>query len=231
MMPTKTAPPILLAVLLLAAGCASPAATVRGGPSELPLDSLRAENQRLREANAALRDSLRFRDDIETGRYYRQLRALRDRIGRMNYDLSLYREGGRTVQVIGADALFEPASARLTDAGRTRLDTLAARLARNYSEERRLLVEGHADGAALSAELQETYPSNWELSALRAASVARYLTTEAGVAPERLTLAAFADTQPVASNETAAGRRQNRRVRVAVLPERRAYSDADEEDW
>ena len=218
-------------VFFLMAGCAaSDSATAPPGTPPRSLDSLQAENQRLRETNAALRDSLRFRDDIETGRYYRELRALRDRIGRMSYALTRFREGGRTVEVIEADALFEPASARLTDAGRTRLDTLAARIQRTYPE-RRLRIEGHADGAALSAELQKTYPSNWELSALRAASVVRYLTENAGLEKERITLAAYADTQPVASNETASGRRQNRRVRVAVLPPPRAYSGSEEAAW
>jgi chemotaxis protein MotB len=220
------------ALLLLAAGCAAPRpATDTGGPSAEQLDSLRAQNQRLSEINAALRDSLRFRRDVETGRYYRRVRGLRDRIGRMNYALSQLREGGRTVELIRADALFEPASARLTGEGRTRLDTLAARLRRTYPE-RRFLIEGHADGAPLSAELQKTYASNWELSALRAAAVTRYLTAgSGGFAKKRLRLAAFADTRPVASNETAAGRRRNRRVRVAVLPKPRAFSDAEDADW
>lgn len=223
-------PLLACAALLLAAGCASSGPAPYSGPSARQLDSLRAENQRLYEANAALRDSLRFQSDVETGRYYRELRSLRDRLGRLGYNLTLLREGGRTVAVIGADALFEPASARLTTAGRTRLDTLAARIQRTHPD-RRLLVEGHADGAALSPELQKTYPSNWELSALRAASVARHLTQQAGLAKERLALAAFADTRPVASNQTVAGRRQNRRVRVAVLPERRAGARAEEASW
>lgn len=226
---------LLAALLLGMGGCASssvPPGERAGasGPSERLLDSLRAANQRLRETRATLRDSLRFRRDVETGRYYRERRNLRDRIERMSYDLARLREGGHTIEVIEADALFEPASARLTPSGRTRLDTLGARIERTYPE-RRLLVEGHADGAALSDELQETYPSNWELSALRAASVVRYLTAEAGLAKERFRLSAFADTQPVASNQAAAGRRQNRRVRVAALPEPRASAGADAEPW
>lgn len=218
----------MLAVLL-GGGCSSsgPAAPDAGAP-RLALDSLRAENLRLRETNAVLRDSLRLLDDVESGRYYRSLRTLRDRIGRMRYDLTLLREGGTTVEVLPADALFEPASARLSAAGRTRLDSLAARLGRAYPE-RSLRVEGHADDAPLSEELQQTYASNWELSALRAAAVVRYLIDTHRLAPGRFELAAFSDTRPVASNETAAGRRQNRRVRVAALPEERAYSRPGEE--
>lgn len=233
MAPLAVVPAFFLWVCFsLLAGCATsdPAASGDNDALQQPLDSLRAENQRLRETQAALRDSLRFRDDIETGRYYRQLRALQGRIDQMHYDLTRLREGGRTVEVLGADALFAPASARLTPAGRTRLDTLAARLKRAYPG-RRFRVEGHADGAPLSTELRETYASNWELSALRAAAVVRYLTATAGLAKERLVLAAYADTRPRASNETAAGRRQNRRVRIAILPERRAYSNSDESSW
>ena len=230
--PAALLAPVLLGATLLAGGCAvsTPAGERASGEALCKdrIDSLRAANQRLRETRDVLRDSLRFRQGVEAGRYYRERRNLRDRVERMSYMLTQLREGGRTVEVIEADALFEPASARLTPEGRTRLDTLAARIERTYPE-RRLLVEGHADGAPLSAELQETYPSNWELSALRAASVVRYLTAGAGLAKERFRLVAFADTQPVASNETAADRRRNRRVRVAVLPEPRASAGADAE--
>lgn len=73
-------------------------------------------------------------------------------------------------------------------------------------------VEGHTDTVPISTE---RFPSNWELSAARASFVVRYLISE-GVAPERLRAVGFADSQPLASNDSEEGRRQNRRVTLVL---------------
>lgn len=72
-----------------------------------------------------------------------------------------------------------------------------------------IAVEGHTDNSPV-ADL-ERYPSNWELSAARAAAVVRFL-IEAGVDPGRLGATGYADTKPVARNDTAEHRAQNGRV-------------------
>jgi chemotaxis protein MotB len=59
------------------------------------------------------------------------------------------------------------------------------------------------------------FPSNWELSAVRASSVVR-LFVENGVRPSRLTAAGYGDQRPVADNATAEGRARNRRVAILV---------------
>ncbi len=74
-------------------------------------------------------------------------------------------------------------------------------------------VEGHTDSLPIA---NARYPSNWELSTARAASVLMKL-TEQGIAPERLSAAGYGGFQPVADNSTAEGRAQNRRVDVVVL--------------
>jgi chemotaxis protein MotB len=60
------------------------------------------------------------------------------------------------------------------------------------------------------------FPSNWELSAVRASSVVR-LFIDAGVAPERLTAVGHGSNISVASNLTPEGRARNRRVAVTIL--------------
>ncbi len=217
---------VLLGILvscLLWGGCGSSEELAHRGQA---VDSLSAANSYLRARLEVLQDSLQFHDDVRTGRYYRERRRLRARLDRMRYDLATLRDGGRTLAVIPADALFRPASAVLTSAGRTRLDTLAARLQRLYPA-RPVRVEGHSDDLPLSGSLKEQYPSNWELSAARAGAVVRYLIATHALTPKRFTIAANGATQPVASNETAAGRRRNRRVRIAVLPELHAHPRAD----
>ena len=59
------------------------------------------------------------------------------------------------------------------------------------------------------------FPSNWELSAVRASSVVR-LFVDSGVRPARLTAAGYGDQRPVADNATSEGRARNRRVTILI---------------
>ena len=59
------------------------------------------------------------------------------------------------------------------------------------------------------------YPTNWELSAARAASIVRMMAMD-GVAPERLAAVGYGEFQPVASNDSAEGRAKNRRVVLLI---------------
>lgn len=74
-------------------------------------------------------------------------------------------------------------------------------------------IEGHTDTRPIQ---NIVYPSNWELSAARAASMLRYL-SNAGVPESRLSIVGYADRRPVAGNDTDEGRQKNRRVDVVLL--------------
>lgn len=76
-------------------------------------------------------------------------------------------------------------------------------------------IEGYTDDRPINTAL---YPSNWELSAARAASVAR-LFTEQGVDPTRLGIMGWGEYHPNADNATEDGRNRNRRVLIVVLSE------------
>lgn len=87
-------------------------------------------------------------------------------------------------------------------------------------------VEGFTDNVPISSRL---YPTNWELSAARAATVVRML-ANGGVDPERMAAVGYGEFRPVADNTTEAGRRANRRVVLLVsryLDQRHAASSAD----
>lgn len=77
-------------------------------------------------------------------------------------------------------------------------------------------VEGHTDDKKILEEFQERWPSNWELGAFRAAAVTRYLTNQLGLPAERFAAVSYGPFKPVASNETAEGRAQNRRVVITL---------------
>lgn len=76
-----------------------------------------------------------------------------------------------------------------------------------------VVVEGHTDNVPIQ---NAQYPSNWELSSARAASVVRAL-QERGISPYRLTASGLAETKPRSTNETAQGRSENRRVSLLIL--------------
>jgi chemotaxis protein MotB len=123
---------------------------------------------------------------------------------------------GLTVD-ISASALFAPGEARL-DLGAVRaLGTVGRVLA---AADFPVVVEGHTDNIPISTP---QFPSNWELSAARAASVVR-LFIDTGMDPRRLTATGYADQRPVADNATGEGRQSNRRVAITIesrLPDNR----------
>ena len=78
----------------------------------------------------------------------------------------------------------------------------------------KVTVAGHTDNVPVA--FSERFQSNWDLSAARSASVADYLVGQGYIVPGNVTVTGFADTVPIASNDTAAGRSQNRRIEITV---------------
>jgi outer membrane protein OmpA-like peptidoglycan-associated protein len=74
-------------------------------------------------------------------------------------------------------------------------------------------LAGHTDPREISTS---QFPSNWELSQARAEAVRQYLITRWGIAPERLAAHGYADTQPIAPNNTAEGMAKNRRTEFRI---------------
>lgn len=204
-------------VFLILAGCAGQTALIEEQRDALL--ELSEENDRLVATISVLQDSLQFIDDIDSGQYYRDRLSLEDQINRLEYEIALLRDGSAPtfdeVAVFTADDLFAPASADLSDAGRRRLNDVASQL-RNAGD-RVIRVEGHADSVPVGPGMRDRFPTNWELSAARAASVVRALSEITGLRESRFELAAFGDTLPVATNQTAAGRAENRRVVIGFL--------------
>lgn len=110
---------------------------------------------------------------------------------------------------IRTDLLFASGVAALAPAATAALEKLADSLAPFPNSIR---VEGHTDDRPISTAV---YPSNWELSAARAASVARIFINR-GVDPVRLAVVGLAEFRPVATNATADGRNANRRVLLVI---------------
>lgn len=110
---------------------------------------------------------------------------------------------------INASALFAIGEAELGPSATRALRAVAEVVAQGSFP---IKVEGHTDTQPINTSM---FPSNWELSAVRASSVVR-LFIEAGVTPSRLTAAGYADQRPVADNATEEGRARNRRVTILI---------------
>ena len=118
------------------------------------------------------------------------------------------RDKGVVVDIRGG-LLFPSASAELNQEARPVLAALGRKLIQAGFWAR---VEGHTDDQPINSEV---YPSNWELSAARAAAVARFLISER-MEPERLTIVGYGQTRPRAGNDSEEGRAQNRRVSLVI---------------
>ena len=106
--------------------------------------------------------------------------------------------------------LFSSGSAYLSDESRPVLNELAGVL-NQYDNQ--IQVEGFTDNLPIATD---EFPSNWELSASRAASVVRLLSNE-GVEPKRLSAVGYGEFRPLVSNSTSLGRSKNRRVKIIIL--------------
>jgi len=113
-----------------------------------------------------------------------------------------------------AEVLFDSGKAVLREQALSTLDKVA-RVLNTTVKDLNIGVEGHTDNVPIR---HSGWKSNWELSAARAMSVLHYLTDEYGVAPERLSATGYGEYRPVASNDEAEGRQQNRRVEIVILP-------------
>jgi chemotaxis protein MotB len=123
-------------------------------------------------------------------------------------------ERGLVVTLAG-DAFFNPASARINiEATRDILMRLATYLSSDEIRGRKFRIEGHTD--AVDVDTEGPWEDNWQLSTERSRAILRYLAA-LGVDERRFQIAGFADTVPIASNETEEGRALNRRVDVIIL--------------
>lgn len=108
--------------------------------------------------------------------------------------------------------LFDLGEAELRPEAEAVLGALASEVIADWPNHIR--VEGHTDDLPIATS---RFPSNWELAAARAARVVRFLVSEGGLDPTRLSAAGYGEFRPIADNETSDGRARNRRVDIVLL--------------
>jgi chemotaxis protein MotB len=140
--------------------------------------------------------------------------SLKDQIASQEIEVV---EADDKLKVIFVDKiLFDSGSVEINPRGKELLMIMAGSL--KDSEDQNIVVEGHTDNVPLSEALRKRFPSNWELSTARAATVARFFQEAGGIPAEKLSARGYSFYRPVASNETAEGRHQNRRIEIILSP-------------
>ena len=164
----------------------------------------RSDAQKIEELNAQLDELLRSKSMLE--------QKLGQEINDKQIKLQMM-EKGLVITVVG-DLLFDSGKAQIRTEAYTLLDKVSAILKDNMRQFN-VGIEGHTDNVPIKLS---GWKSNWELSTARALSVLHYLVKDQGIAPERLSAIGYGEYRPVDTNETADGRKQNRRVEIVILP-------------
>lgn len=106
---------------------------------------------------------------------------------------------------------FDSGSAAIKPAGYQLLNTIIEAMTQ-YSNP--LRIEGHTDNVPISTA---QFPSNWELSGVRATNVLRYMLRTFEVEPNSISATGYGEFRPAADNATSEGRAKNRRVDIVLL--------------
>ncbi len=90
-----------------------------------------------------------------------------------------------------------------------------------------VLIEGNTDNVPVNTQSAQmkNIRNNWDLSCLRASSVAQYLQNHFGVDPKRLTAGGRGEFNPIATNDTELGKQRNRRTQIIITPKLDQFMD------
>lgn len=176
--------------------------------------------QSLEQQRKALEEYKRRAEQLEQIR--KRFELLREKLEKLtSLGLKVEVRDNRMLIQLPGDVLFDSGSDKLKEGGIQILQQVAA-VIRGDAElnSREFQVAGHTDSKPLAGG---PFKDNWGLSAMRARSVLQNLTKSVddgggGLDPTKWSAAGYADTDPVANNDTDDGRAKNRRVELVVEP-------------
>jgi chemotaxis protein MotB len=121
---------------------------------------------------------------------------------------------GAIKYTVNSDLLFTPGGWEMSARGKQVISRMAAKLA--PTQQNKILVTGYTDNAPIGPDLaREGVTSNQALSEKRAQNVKEYLISQ-GLSPSLVASQGMGESNPIASNDTAKGRSQNRRVELSL---------------
>ena len=174
----------------LVAGGLLCSAVLTGCVSQSKYDQLEAENTQLRQ---------------QVGAQQQQIETSQAQVSRLQ---------GAIKYTVNSDLLFPTGSWQMSEDGKRVIAKMATKLA--PGQENKLIVNGYTDDAPIGPELEKQgITSNQELSEKRAQAVKDFLISQ-GVDPNKVEAVGHGEASPVATNDTAKGRAQNRRVELSL---------------
>ncbi len=112
--------------------------------------------------------------------------------------------------------LFPSGEASVSDEGKKVLERVGKVL--QQAKDKTIRIEGHTDNVPIGKTLRERFATNWELSAARATTVARFLQESTKIDPAVFEAVGLGEYHPIADNATEKGRAQNRRIEIVLFP-------------
>lgn len=134
-------------------------------------------------------------------------------LGFSDKGLTVNVKNGKVYVSMEEQLLFPSASIAINEKGKTALLQLAEAL--NQQKDVTIMVEGHTDNVPMRSA---TIKDNWDLSVLRATSIAKILTTEGKVDPTRVVATGRGEFMPVDTADTPEARAKNRRIEIILTP-------------
>ncbi len=121
--------------------------------------------------------------------------------------------------------LYKSGSYEINDRAEETLSKIA-KIIRDYSDYD-VLIEGNTDNVPINTTnpIMKNIRNNWDLSCLRAASVAQYLQDHFSVDPKRLTAGGRGEYNPLVANDTELGKQRNRRTQIIITPKLDQFMD------
>jgi len=188
---------------------------------EANADRIAKEREQLRQEQARLAAALdqeRAAKEEEIKRLTRTQeelsKSLQDEISKGNITIQQVRDR-LTINMVDR-VLFDSGQAQVKPAGVKVLKQVSDIL--KTVTDKQIRIEGHTDNVPISSKLQDRFKTNWELSTARATTVVRYLIDQGSVDRQHLSAVGYADTQPLASNDSEEGRSSNRRIEIVLYP-------------
>ena len=165
------------------------------------VEKLKQSDEQLREDIRSIKDAM---DMMEQGMH----KQISDNTA------SVAQVSPKSIQVtLQQQLLFESGSSKISPDGRELLKHFAEGV-RNGPSSTKIRIVGHTDNLPIGRQLRARYTDNWELSAVRAAAVARALIWGENISQNRFHIEASGAIAPVADNTSEEGRTQNRRIEL-----------------
>src|SRR2546426_5570325 len=176
-----------------------------------------ALNDRLSEAEKRAAEATAQKDaeiDRLKGTYDSLVKDLKTEISKGEIKVTQIRDR-LSVQMV-EKILFDSGKAEIKPQGKDVLGKVGQVLL--GVKDKQIRIEGYTDSVPIGVALRQQFPTNWELSAVRATTVLRFLEEKAGVDGKNLAAVGYGPFRPVASNDTPEEKAENRRIEITLTP-------------